>query len=81
MPNEKTLNIVLSQFTFTFWPIMSGIWSSELAKMIGGEFEFIAKREGEAEVTFADNRKAGEILGWEPEGDLRAYIDSELKNG
>lgn len=53
----------------------------ELAKMIGGEFEFIAKREGEAEVTFADNRKAGEILGWEPEGDLRAYIDSELKNG
>jgi UDP-glucose 4-epimerase len=50
----------------------------DLAKRIGKPFDFIAKREGEAEITFADNTKAGTILGWKPEGDLSAYLKSEL---
>jgi UDP-glucose 4-epimerase len=51
----------------------------DLAKKIGTPYDFIAKREGEAEITFADNAKAKAILGWEPEGDLEAYLKSELK--
>lgn len=51
----------------------------DLAKKIGTPYDFIARREGEAEITFADNTKAKAILGWEPEGDLEAYLKSELK--
>jgi UDP-glucose 4-epimerase len=50
----------------------------DLARMIGGKIEFIAKREGEAEITFADVSKAGAVLGWSPTGDLGKYIASEL---
>jgi len=46
----------------------------ELAKMISDDLEFIPKRDGEAEITYADNRKAGEILGWRPTHSLTAYI-------
>lgn len=51
----------------------------DLAKTIGTPFEFIEKREGEAEITHADNNKAKEILGWVPEGNLEAYLKDELK--
>jgi UDP-glucose 4-epimerase len=50
----------------------------ELAKTIGAPFDFIAKREGEADITFADNTKARTVLGWQPKGDLRQYIKGEL---
>lgn len=51
----------------------------ELAKMISNDYEFIPKREGEAEITYADVTKAKEIMGWEPEYDLESYIKSVLK--
>ena len=50
----------------------------ELAKMIDEEnYEFIPKREGEAEITFADIRKLQHALGWEPGLDIRTYIAEE----
>lgn len=53
----------------------------DLAKMIAGnEYEFIAKREGEAEITFADTKKTKEILNWEPSVKIEDYIKEELKN-
>lgn len=51
----------------------------DLAKAIGTSYSFIAKREGEADITFADNRKAKELLNWAPEGSLQEYLKSELK--
>jgi UDP-glucose 4-epimerase len=47
----------------------------ELAKMISDKFEFIAKREGEADITFADIRKAKSILKWDPSHTLKKYIE------
>lgn len=51
----------------------------ELAKMISNKYEFIAKREGEADITFADTTKAKKILGWTPEFKLEDYIKSEIQ--
>jgi len=51
----------------------------QLAKMISDKYEFIPRREGEAEITYADVSKAKEVLGWEPEFDLETYIKSSLK--
>lgn len=50
----------------------------ELAKMISPAYEFIPKREGEADITFADTSKAKQILGWEPEHRLEEYISKAL---
>jgi len=50
----------------------------ELAKMISGEIEFIPKREGEADITFADISKAKKILGWKPVHELGQYIREEV---
>jgi UDP-glucose 4-epimerase len=50
----------------------------ELAKLISSDYQFIAKREGEAEITFADNTKARAILKWTPEHSLAEYIKKEL---
>jgi len=51
----------------------------DLAKAIGTGYAFIEKREGEAEITFANNHKAKSILGWQPDGDLQEYLKNELK--
>ena len=51
----------------------------ELAKKIGQHYEYIPKREGEADITFADNRDAVNTLGWKPSGSLDNFIKSELK--
>jgi UDP-glucose 4-epimerase len=51
----------------------------DLAKKIGTPYTFIDKREGEAEITFADNSKAKKILGWQPTGDLDMYLKQELQ--
>lgn len=50
----------------------------ELAKLISSEYEFIAKREGEADITFADNSKAKEILGWDPGYSIVDYIRENI---
>lgn len=51
----------------------------ELAKMISSDYEFIPKREGESEITFADITKARKILNWHPNFDIKQYIESEIK--
>ena len=51
----------------------------ELAKLISDNYEFIQKREGEAEITFADVTKAKRILGWTPKHDLKTFIQESLK--
>ncbi len=52
----------------------------ELAKIIGGEIEFIPARKGEAKVTLADNTRAREYLGWNPTGSLEQYITEQLND-
>ncbi len=49
-----------------------------LAQLIGSNYSFIDKREGEADITFADNSKAKAILDWTPTQNLREYILSQL---
>jgi UDP-glucose 4-epimerase len=51
----------------------------KLAEMIAGDYEFIPRREGEAEITFADISKARAILGWEPKYDLETFIQEQVK--
>lgn len=46
----------------------------EVAQMISDTYEFIAKREGESEITFADVAKARQLLNWQPGHNLRDYI-------
>lgn len=48
----------------------------DLARMISDKYEFIARREGESEITFADISKAKRILGWEPKHLLKDYISN-----
>ncbi|MBS1635473.1 MAG: NAD-dependent epimerase/dehydratase family protein [Bacteroidetes bacterium] len=51
----------------------------ELAEMISPDYQFIEKREGESEITFADVSKARRILNWAPEHELKDYIIQQLK--
>lgn len=48
----------------------------ELAEMISDRIEFIPKREGEADITFADNSKARKLLNWKPSIAISEYIKS-----
>lgn len=49
----------------------------ELAKLISvDDYAFIEKREGESDITFADIKKANEILGWYPEKNMLNYLKS-----
>lgn len=50
----------------------------DLARKISDQYEFIEKREGEADITFADVTKAKNILGWKPDQHIDAYLKSEL---
>ena len=50
----------------------------DLAKMISTNYEFIPKREGEADITFADNSKARTLLNWEPTENIEAYVKKEI---
>ncbi len=50
----------------------------EVADLIGGPKVFVEPRQGEARETLADNRRAKELLGWEPEISFEDGI-SELK--
>lgn len=50
----------------------------ELAKIIGTPYKFIPKREGEAEITHADNTAARRMLGWEPIRSLEEYLKEQL---
>ena len=52
--------------------------TSEIAKLIGGEYEFIPARI-EPKNTLADNSKARELLGWIPQEDFEKGVE-QLKN-
>lgn len=51
-----------------------------LAKLIGGSVEFLPKRPGEPDSTYADIAKARRLLGWEPkvsfEDGVQLILDS-----
>lgn len=49
----------------------------EVAQMISDTFEFIPKREGESDITFADVSKAKTLLGWEPGHELSIYLKQQ----
>jgi len=51
----------------------------DLVEMIGGEYKHIEPRIGEARVSLADISKAKSILGWEPRGSLREWIENETR--
>jgi UDP-glucose 4-epimerase len=51
---------------------------NHLVKLLGGEFEFIPKRPGEPDSTFADIRKIREILGWKPKVSLETGVSEML---
>lgn len=52
----------------------------ELAQCISSNYEFVPKREGESDITFADTAKAKKLLGWFPEHDIKNFIFSpEIK--
>ncbi len=51
----------------------------DLAKMITPNFEFIDKREGEADTTFADISKANKILEWFPEHSVEEYVKMSIQ--
>ena len=50
----------------------------DLAKKISSDIQFIPKREGEAEITFASIDKAKEVLSWSARADLDSYIKQAL---
>lgn len=50
----------------------------DLANMISDSYDFIAKREGEAEITYADITKVRNVLGWQPEYDLETFIKNNI---
>lgn len=50
----------------------------ELAKKISDNIEFIPKRQGEADITFADITKSSKMLNWQPQCDLDVYLREAL---
>jgi len=50
----------------------------ELAQMISDKYEFIAKREGESDITFADISKAKKLLNWQPGYSINEYIKQTI---
>lgn len=50
----------------------------EVAKLISDTYDFIPKREGESDITFADVAKARQVLNWEPGFNLSDYIHSVI---
>lgn len=48
----------------------------EIAKMIGGEVEYIPPRLGEARNSLCDNTKAKDLLGWNPTVTLDTWIEA-----
>ncbi|MDP1801706.1 MAG: NAD-dependent epimerase/dehydratase family protein [Bacteroidota bacterium] len=50
----------------------------DLAKLISDKYEFIPKREGESDITFADVAKAKKLLNWFPEHNIKDFIKSNI---
>lgn len=80
LANANYLAAIHSEKLNTFFNIGNASTLSilELAKMISNDYHFIEAREGEAEITFADTRKATKVLKWHSETMLSEYITNEL---
>jgi UDP-glucose 4-epimerase len=52
----------------------------EVAQAISEKIEFIPKREGESEITFAEVSKARNILKWTPNHDLLSYLKKQTND-
>jgi UDP-glucose 4-epimerase len=50
----------------------------DLAKMISDRYVFIPKREGEADITWAEVSKTRSVLNWEPRHRINEFIHSEI---
>ena len=50
----------------------------DMAHLISDHIEFIPKREGEADITFADVEKSRKVLNWTPTEKLEDFIQQEL---
>ena len=49
----------------------------DLAKMMGGEYNHLPARVGEARDTLADITKIKKVLGWSPSKSLKEYMDNK----
>ncbi len=65
---------------FEIFNIGTGINYSvlEIAEMIGGPYEFIPKRKGEAKETLADISKANKMLNWSPSIMIKDWIENNI---
>lgn len=50
----------------------------DIAKIIGGDYNFIEPRQGEAKDTLSNNKKISNILGWKPSKDIVEYIKEKI---
>jgi len=50
----------------------------DMAHLISDQIEFIPKREGEADITYADVEKSRTVLNWTPTEKLEDFIQQEL---
>jgi UDP-glucose 4-epimerase len=66
--NKKALGSIFNIGTGTNHSVL------DLVKLLGGQYEFISARCGEARETLADNTRARTILGWEPKMTLEHEI-------
>lgn len=59
--------------------IGTGIQTSvnEIARMIGGPVNFLPRRAGESSVSVANNYKAFELLGWQPQIELKNWLSNK----
>lgn len=80
LANANYLAAIHPEKLNTFLNIGHGSTKSvlDLAKMISDRYEFISKRDGEAEITFADITKATALLNWKPLNNLEEYINNEI---
>ena len=49
----------------------------EVAEMVGGTIEYIPSRTGESSVSVANNYKAFELLGWQPQIELKSWLSNK----
>ena len=53
---------------------------NRLVELLGGPIEYIPKRPGEPDCTFADTAKITRLLGWEPKVSFERGVDNMLKS-
>lgn len=51
---------------------------NRLVELLGGEIQYVPKRPGEPDITFADTRKMIEMIGWKPSVNLEEGVQRML---